>query len=141
MHNVLHLGEININNNIAQILLVTFNLILFINVFLVLLLFCFDVRAVGHKENGKNLTRLAMDHYWAVGGGKGPVCIFEISLVGLRCSLGGPKVGPTALGLTLLFVGPTMGLPALQGAFSANAKCKYDMTMVDCVCHHYKNAI
>ena len=84
MHNVLHLGEINTNNNIAQILLVTFNLILFFNVFLILLLFCFDDMAAGHKENGKNLTRLAMDHYWAVGGGKGPVCIFEISLVGLR---------------------------------------------------------
>ena len=46
-----------------------------------------------------------------------------------------------AVGLTLLSVGPTMGLPALQGAFSANAKCKYDMTMVDCVCHRHQTAI
>ena len=70
IHNVLHLGEINTNNDIAQILLVTSDSILFINVFLIFPFFvCFDDRAAGHKENGKNLTRLAMDHYWAVGGG------------------------------------------------------------------------
>ena len=86
-----------------------------------------------------------MDHYctgWVEG--KGPVCIFEISLVGPNTLVG--PTGASVLGLNSkhpAVLGPPSTLPL--GAYHlyclvrawvivAFAKCKYEMTL-DCVCH------